>query len=165
MNLSPLIEELQKPEYADLSDEAVLEAINAKRVVVREPVENWQIKKAACIAGYWATFVIAAERTDIPIEARGLAINVLAWVGDPSGGIVTTDMDLTEVQGMLAGIVQAGFVTSEQAAALDALANVSKPWTETVSLPEIGPGLLANARLVSASATEIETPEETDSDA
>ena len=146
MNLAPLVAELQKPEYAGLSDPEILAQLNAKTVTIRAPVANWLIKKTAVTAGYWASFVIAAEQVDIQVTVRGLAINVLAWVGDPSGKIETTDMDLPEVRLMLAGIVQAGFVTEGQAAALDALANVSMSWPEFVGLGVIGPGYLENAR-------------------
>lgn len=158
MALSPLAEELQKPEYVGLSDEELIAAFNAKRVVVRRPVENWLIQKTAVLEGYWAAFVIASQRTDIPDFVRGLAINVLAWVGDPSGKIETTDMDLPEVQSMLAAIVQAEFLTQAQADELTNLANFSTPWTETVGLPPIGIGLLSNARLeLAALAAETAT--------
>jgi hypothetical protein len=49
---------------------------------------------------------------------------------------------------MRAALVQAGIVTQQQADALSALADVSIPWTESVGLPEIGVGLVINARRI-----------------
>jgi hypothetical protein len=164
MNLSPLIEELQKPEYTGLSDDEIIAAINAKRVVVREPVENWQILKAATTGTYWADLVIASGRADIPVDVRKLAINVLAWVGDPSGNTKTTDLALPSVQLMLLGLVQAGFATQTQIDDLNALANVSKPWTETVGLPVIGLGVLTNARLEINSKSDTNNEPETNNE-
>jgi hypothetical protein len=55
-------------------------------------------------------------------------------------------MDRPAVIGMRAALVQAGICSQPQADALSALADVSIPWTESVGLPEIGVGLVINAR-------------------
>jgi hypothetical protein len=47
---------------------------------------------------------------------------------------------------MRAALVQAGICSQAQADALSALADHSIPWTESVGLPEIGVGLVINAR-------------------
>jgi hypothetical protein len=47
---------------------------------------------------------------------------------------------------MRAALVQAGICSQPQADALSALADHSILWTESVGLPEIGVGLVINAR-------------------
>jgi hypothetical protein len=79
---------------------------------------------------------------------RALAISVLAWIDDQSGTIQTVDLDRPAVVAMRAALVQAGIVTQQQADALSALADASIPWTDSVGLPEVGVGLVINARRI-----------------
>jgi hypothetical protein len=105
---------------------------------------TWQVRQTAIEAGYWPALIDARES---PIPAvRGLAITVLAWIDDQSGTIQSVDMDRPAVVGMRAALVQAGICSQPQADALSALADASIPWTESVGLPEIGIGLVINAR-------------------
>jgi hypothetical protein len=55
-------------------------------------------------------------------------------------------MDRAAVIGMRAALVEAGICSQPQADALSALADHSIPWTESVGLPEVGIGLVINAR-------------------
>jgi hypothetical protein len=55
-------------------------------------------------------------------------------------------MDRPAVIGMRAALVSAGICSQAQADALKALADASIPWTESVGLPEVGIGLVINAR-------------------
>lgn len=140
--LSCLVEELAKPEYAGLSDEQAAAAVNARVVSVRVPVETWRVRQAAIEGGYWASIVDAQQAA----ETRPLAITVLAWIDDQSGVIQTVDMDRPAAVGMRAALVAAGLVTQQQADELSALADKVIPWTQSVGLPEIGIGLIRNAR-------------------
>lgn len=142
MNIEALAAELSKPSYASLSDEQAAAAINAKTVAVRRPVPTWQVRQAAIQGGYWAALV---QARDVP-QTAALAINVLAWIDDQSGTIQTVDMDSPAAGVMRSAIVQAGILTQPQADALSALADAVIPWTESMGLPEIGIGLVINAR-------------------
>ena len=144
MPLQDLKSEIARPEYAGLSDQAVADAVNAKRVVVRRPVPTWLVRQAAIEAGYWPALVEARDSTTPAI--RSLAITVLAWIDDQSGTIQTVDLDRPSVVQMRAALIAAGIVTQGQADALAALGSVLIPWTESVGLPEIGIGLIRNAR-------------------
>jgi hypothetical protein len=141
-----LAAEIAKPEYAGMSDDSLAAAINAKRVAARRLVPTWEVRRAAIEGGYWPALVLAAA--DANDARRGLAISVLAWIDDQSGTIQTIDMDRPSTQQMLAGLVAAGFVTQTQADGLNALADTTIAWTESVGLPEIGRGLLNNARKI-----------------
>lgn len=144
MNLSALAAKIALPAYAGLSDQQIADAVNGLRVSVRRPVPTWQVRQAAIEAGYWPALVEARESTTPAV--RALAITVLAWVDDQSGTIQSVDMDRPAVVNMRAALVQAGICSQAQADALSSLADASIPWTESVGLPEIGIGLVINAR-------------------
>jgi len=146
MNLSVLAAKIREPQYAGLSDQLLADAINGLRVSVRRPVPTWAIRQAAIEGGYWVSLLDARESSTAAV--RALAISVLAWIDDQSGTIQTVDLDRPAVVAMRAALVQAGIVTQQQADALSALADVSIPWTESVGLPEVGVGLVINARRI-----------------
>ena len=140
----PLIEKLSRPEYAVLSDEQAADALNAVRVASRRLVPTWEVRRAAIEGGYWPALVFAAAGDNLPL--RALAVSVLAWIDDQSGTIQTIDFDRPAAQAMLQQMTEAGLLTPAQAAELAALADISIPWTQSVGLPEIGIGLVQNAR-------------------
>ena len=144
MNLSALAAKIAEPQYRGLSDQLLAEAVNGLRVTVRRPVPTWQVRQTAIEGGYWPSLIEARESTTPAV--RALAITVLAWVDDQSGTIQSVDMDRPAVIGMRAALVQAGICSQPQADALSALADASIPWTESVGLPEVGVGLIINAR-------------------
>lgn len=142
MSIAALAAELSQPQYASLSDEQAAAAINAKTVSVRRPVPTWKVRQAAIEGGYWAALVQARE---VP-QTAALAITVLAWIDDQSGTIQSVDMDRPAAGAMRSALVAAGIMTQPQADALSALADATIPWTESVGLPEVGIGLVINAR-------------------
>jgi hypothetical protein len=144
--MSPLAVELTNPIYSDLSDEEAAAIIDAKRLAIRSLVPTWKVKQTAIEGGYYAALVIASQDTVIPVEARGLAISVLAWIDHPA--IQNVDMDLPAVAAMRAMLVAASICTQPQADALSALADTQIPWSESVGIAgPIGAGLVHNARL------------------
>jgi hypothetical protein len=146
MDLTPLIEELSKPEYAGLSDEAAADAVNAKTVAVRELVPCWLVKQLAIESGYWAAIKIASQSSDVPLAVRGVALSAVDWIDDSSGKIQNVDMDSTAVLAMLGGLVAAGLLTQSQSDDLQALADQTKQWVDVVGLGTVGIGYIKNAR-------------------
>lgn len=144
MPLRDLAAKLTEPAFSGLSDAAAADAVNALRVSVRRPVPTWLVRQTAIEGGYWPLLVEARESTTPAV--RALAITVLAWVDDQSGTIQTVDMDRPAVVQMRQALVAAGIVTQAHADALSALADAVIPWTESVGLPEVGVGLVINAR-------------------
>ena len=147
MNLSALATKIAAPQYAGLSDQLLAEAVNGLRVTVRRPVPTWLVRQTAIEGGYWPSLIEARESTTPAV--RALAITVLAWIDDQSGTIQTVEMDRPAVVQMRAALVQTSICSQAQADALSALADASIPWTESVGLPVIGPGLIINARRLS----------------
>jgi hypothetical protein len=144
MNLTALAAKIREPQYAGISDQLLADAVNGLRVSVRRPVPTWQVRQTAIEGGYWPALVEARESTTPAV--RALAITVLAWIDDQSGTIQSVDMDRAAVVGMRTALVQAGICSQAQADALSALADHLIPWTESVGLPEVGVGLVVNAR-------------------
>lgn len=142
--MDALVDELSKPEYASLSHAEAAAVVNAKTVAIRVPVPTWRVRQAAIEGGYWADIVLARELASS--QGRKLAINVLAWIDDQSGTIQNVDMDKPATVAMRESLVVAGICTQEQADALAALADSTMPWTQSVGLPEVGIGLIINAR-------------------
>lgn len=142
--MDALVAELSKAEYTGLSDAEAAVAINAKTVSLRMPVPCWRVRQAAIEGGFWAALVQAKESP----QTAALAINVLAWLDDPSGTIQTVDLDSPAAVQMRGLLVSAGLLTQAQSAELAQLADATIPWTQSVGLPEVGIGLVINARRV-----------------
>jgi len=144
MNLAPLAAKIRESQYAGLSDQLLADAVNGLRVIERRSVPTWLVRQTAIEGGYWPLLIEARESATPAI--RRLAVTVLAWIDDQSGTIQTVDMDRPSAIVLRAALVQAGICSQPQADALSALADASIPWTESVGLPEIGIGLIINAR-------------------
>ncbi len=143
MNLQPLVDELRKPQYQSMSDAEAAAAINAKTVAIRQLVPNWKIKQTAILSGYWAA--VKAGQLSANTIAAGLCVSVIDWITDPK--IESTDMDIPGVQQMIDGLLSFGFITTQQANDLDALADSTEPWTQSVGLDVVGDGHARSARL------------------
>jgi len=140
--MQALIDELSKPQYASMSDQAAADAINAKTVAIRKPVELWMVEEHASRKGYRAKLERASKTEGHPCQE--VALNILAYIN--SARLNTVDMDLADTQLMIGAMVQCQFATQTMADELLALADQTIRWTESVGLPEAGVGLVQNAR-------------------
>ena len=141
--MSPLATELSKPEYAGLLDQAAADAINAKVETVSQLVPIWEVKQHAILNGYWP--LVKAGQLDANATKAGLCVSVIDWIDDPK--LSTIDVNLPEVQGMLSGLVSFSLMTQNQVNEVIALGSKTVSWTSTVGLPEVGIGLVQNARI------------------
>ena len=140
--MQALIDELLKPEYASRSDQEAANVINAKTLLIRKPVELWQVEEHASRKGYRAKLERASKTEGHPCQE--IALNILAYIN--SARLNTVDMDLADTRLMIGAMVQCQFATQLMADELLALADETIKWTESVGLPEIGVGLVRNAR-------------------
>ena len=141
--MQALIDELRKPEYASLSDQAAADRINAKAVTVRKPVELWQVEEHASRKGYRAKLEKASMNENHPCQE--IAINILTYI--KSARLNTVDMDLVDTQMMVGALVQCQFATQSMADELLALANQTVRWVDHNGIGEVGRGRIQNARL------------------
>ena len=141
--MQALIDELKKPEYASLSDQAAADAINAKTVAIRQPVELWKVEEHASRKGYRAKLERASTNENHPCQE--IALNILAYIN--SARLNTVDMDLPDTQMMVGALVQCQFATQPMADELLALADQTVRWVDHEGIGEVGRGAIYNARL------------------
>jgi hypothetical protein len=140
--VSILSDELSKPQYAALTDQQAADAVNAKTVTVQQTVAIHKLKEYAIINAVWPKLK-AGQANSNPVVAA-LCVSVLDWVDDPR--ISTLDVNKPEVQAMLDGLVSAGIMSSSNKADVVAMGSKVVSWTSQNGLPEIGIGLVQNAR-------------------
>ena len=140
--MNALITELSKPQYAGLSDQQAADAINAKTETAEQLVPIWQMKQHAITSEYWLALK-TGQADPVPSKA-GLCISVMDWISDVRMNSI--DVHLPEVGAMIAGLVAFDIMTQQQADELVAMGSKIVSWTSTVGLPEVGIGLVINAR-------------------
>jgi len=140
--MNALIDELSKPQYAGLSDQQAADAINAKTENAEQLVPIWQMKQHAITSGYWLALK-NGQADPVPSKA-GLCISVMDWISDVR--MDSIDVHLPEVGAMIAGLVAFDIMGQQQADELVAMGSKTVSWTSTVGLPEVGIGLVINAR-------------------
>jgi hypothetical protein len=124
-----LIDELSKPEYASLSDEAAADAINAKTVTIRVLVDLWQIEEYARRNGIRA--LLKKAEGNAQHDCQDIAIDILAYITSPRGKMI--DLDLAETQTMFGAMVSCGFATATHVSEMTALADQVLRWVDHVS--------------------------------
>lgn len=92
---------------------------------VRRLVTADEIQLHASRNGTWAAITLARESDETPLQIKGVCITFLDWI--KSGRAV--DFDLSEVQSMVAGLIDSTLVTQQQADELDAMANKKQTFT------------------------------------
>jgi hypothetical protein len=140
--MSILSDELSKPQYASMTDQQAADAINAKTVTVQQTVAIHKLKEYAILSGIWPKLK-AGQANSNPLVAA-LCVSVLDWVDDPR--ISTLDVNKPEVQAMLDGLVASGIMSASNKADVVAMGSHTASWTSQNGLPEIGIGLVINAR-------------------
>ena len=121
-----LLDELRKPEYASLSDQAAADAINAKTVAVRVLVDLWQIEEYARRNGIRQALKRAEGNAQH--ACQGIAIDILAYITSPR--TEKLDVDLAETQTMFGAMVSCGFATENHVGEMMALADQAKRWVD-----------------------------------
>jgi len=108
--MQALIDELKKPEYTSLSDQAAASAINVKTVVVRSLVDLWQLEEYARRNGI--RVLLEDAKTDPSHQCRSIAINILAYITSPR--TQKLDCDLPETREMFVRWCNAGLLPSSK---------------------------------------------------
>lgn len=124
--MQTLIDELKKPEYVILSDQAAADAINAKTLTRRVLVDLWQIEEYARRNGIRQALRRAENNPQHPCQ--GIAIDVLAYITSPR--TEKLDVDLPETQQMFGAMVSCSFATEAHVAEMMALANETVRWVD-----------------------------------
>ena len=141
MNEQALIDELKQPQYATMSDQEAADAVNAKTVTIRQPVDSGLLMDACMAAGIWARLEAANQpgSTDPPAS---LARTMMERLKQPR----PLDFDNPAVQQNVADCIQHGLITQEQQQQLSGLANKTLRWVDVEGIGEVGIGYVINAR-------------------
>ena len=124
--METVLDELSKPEYQALSDQAAADRINAKTLTVRVLVDLWQIEEYARRNGIRQ----ALKRAEGNAQhlCQGIAIDILAYITSPR--TKKLDVDLPETQAMFGAMVSCGFATEVHVGEMMDLANETKRWVD-----------------------------------
>jgi hypothetical protein len=141
MNEQALIDELRKPEYATMSDQEAADAVNAKTVTIRQPVDSGLLMDACMAAGIWAQLE-AANQPGSSDPPASLARTMMERLKQPR----PLDFDNPAVQQNVADCIEHGLMTQEQQQQLSGLANKTLRWVDVQEIGEVGIGYVMNAR-------------------
>ena len=142
MNEQALIDELKQPQYATMSDQQAADAVNAKTVTIRQPVDAAILRKTLAIRGRWGGLQRVAnnfESPDPPYQQARTLIDMIT-AGD---GINADEPAVADGAPIL---VQHGLLDASDLQAMSALANKTLRWVDTVGIGEVGIGYVINAR-------------------
>lgn len=143
--MQALIDELKHPIYQGLSDQEAANLINLLTVTRRKPVKVADLKSYAMQKGFYPDIVIDAQQaTDL--QRRKLCLALWLWIDDPGGRIEHADLDLPKAKESLDGLVAYGYITSQQRTEIEAMANDSIRWVDSIGFGTVGDGHVRSFR-------------------
>ena len=140
--MEPLIEKLIEAQHVNLSDQEAADAINAMTVQVKQLALALKIKEWSYDEQLYSAIIEGCSSSDT--QTRKLCINIRGWIDDPR--VQNVDLDKTSAIATMNGLISTGIASSDQVDRLKALKWKTIKWTESVGLPELGVGLVQNAR-------------------
>ena len=141
MNDAALDAELSLPAYAGLSDQAAADAVMAKIVSVRRPVESGVLMDAAMALGVWERLESAAPPQSTDPPAR-YARTMMTRLKEPR----RVNLDHPSVIALVQNCIQYNLMTQTEADTLNALGSVSELWVNANDVGEVGIGAVINSR-------------------
>lgn len=141
MNEQALIDELKQPQYAGLTDQQAADAVNAKTVQIRRPVDAGRLMDAMMSLGVWQKLEAAAPpgSTDPPASTARTMMTRL----NQSRPV---DLDNQAVQSIVQDCITHNLMTQAEAETLNTLGDVVIAWTAWNDVGEVGLGAVINAR-------------------
>lgn len=121
MNLAILAAELQLPQYAGLSDAEIAAALNTVGPPSRQRVTIERLQAVSMESGIYTALRVAVGSAETPPQLRALCQTVLDLA---NARFADVDLDNPASQQMFGTLRQAGVITAQQAALIDALATV-----------------------------------------
>lgn len=141
MNEQALIDELKQPQYASMSDQQAADAVTAKTVQVRRPVDAGRLMDAMISLGVWRKLVAAAlpNATDPPAST---AQTMMTRIQQNRA----IDLDNAAVQTIVQDCITYSLMTQTEATQLNTLGDAVIPWTTANDVGDVGLGAVINAR-------------------
>ena len=139
MSIQALADKLQEPEFAGLTQDEKIDAINNLTVVVHGPIPVPEIVTYGIREGFWADVEMGKQDPDY--AKRKLCINVIEWMRTKS----IVDLEDPAADMMFQALLGFGFITQDQADAIAAMADKTVRWVDHIGLGTVGIGYLAQA--------------------
>jgi|GEM_PF-4371507 len=143
-NYRRLYDEISKPAYAGMTDAEIADALNAA-TTARQRVTIGDLQARAMETGVYTALRVAVASDRTPADLRAVCQTVLDLA---SARFADVDLDSPASVQMFDTLAQAGVVTQQQAAAIDALADVVRPsWSQSNLGADVTEADIAAARL------------------
>jgi hypothetical protein len=142
MNYQSLWNEINSPTYAGMTDAEITAALNAE-TVTRQRVTIERLQATAMEVSVYVSLRTAIATPTTPPQVLALCQSALDLVNARFNDI---DLDNPAAQSMFGALRQANIINAQQAAAIDALANVSVPSRATV----LGLGVVSETDIATA---------------
>ncbi len=113
--------EIVQPQYADMTDAEIAEALNAPGASTRRRVGISELQARAMESGVYTALRVVVGNAQAPAELRAVAQTVLDLA---NARFADVDMDNASAVHMFGALQQAGVITAQQAAQIDALATL-----------------------------------------
>ena len=143
--MQAIIDELRKPIYQGLSDQAAADLLNALTVKKRQLVKIADLKAFAMKEGFYPDIVLDAQSA-IDINQRKLCLSLWLWIDDPGGRIEHADLDLPKAKELLSGLVAYGYIDLDQRAQIEAMAEKTVRWVDEIGFGTVGDGHVRSFR-------------------
>ena len=121
MDYQMLANEIALPTYAGMSDDEIVDALNAVSATTRRRVPIAELQALAMESGVYTALRVVVGNEQAPAELRAVAQTVLDLA---NARFADVDMDNASAVQMFGALQQAGVITAQQAAMIDALATV-----------------------------------------
>ena len=145
MNYSTLADEISLPQYAGMTDTEIAAALNAPGVSTRRRVPISELQARAMEVSVYVALRTAVADPAVPGQLRAVCQTVLDLA---NARFADVDLDNPASVQMFGALQQAGIITPDQAAAIDALATVPGVSRATVlGLGAVTEATVATARL------------------
>lgn len=143
MDYSILAAELEQPQYAQLSDQQAADLLNGVTIPTRQRVTIERLQATAMEQSVYMALRTAIATPTTPPNVVALCQTVLDLV---EARFADIDLDNPRSQMMFGALQQAGIMSAEQAAAIDALADGLTSRAAQLGLETVGDGHVRSAR-------------------
>lgn len=144
MDYTILSNEISQPQYAGMDDAAITATLNAPGASTRRRVPISELQARSMETGVYTALRVASSSPDAPAELRAVAQTVLDLA---SARFDDVDLDNAASRQMFGALQQAGVISAQQAAQIDALATVpGMSRAQELSLGDVAEGDIQAAR-------------------
>ncbi len=141
MNESALDAELSLLQYAAMTDQQAADAVMAKTVTVRRPVDSGLLMDAAMALGIWERLESAAPPGSVDPPAA-YARTMMTRLKETR----PVDLDNAAVSTLVQNCIQHGLIQVSEAQTINAMADTVIRWVDSNGIGEVGIGAVQNSR-------------------